>query len=269
EQRAEDRRMARLLEHEAKLLDMEDEFEAEQEMLDFQREQELLRLGEEHEQGLLSEENYLKAVENLNKQHAEAQKEIDQAIHDNKIMLASKTLASLATIMGEETQAGKFFASAQALVDTYSAATSAYKAMAGIPVIGPALGAAAAGTAVATGLRNIQKINQVRTQKYTGGPTPDGGMFTRTGYVHAGEVVFSQQDVRQMGGADAVERLRPTSNQFGKMPTGLSGDNDNMINWRQIASIMGQEVRRGSQIGTGSGIIEANDNAEVRRSAQF
>ena len=61
---------------------------------------------------------------------------------------------------------------ASATIDTFLSATSAYKSMAGIPVVGPALGVAAAGMAVATGLLNIKKI---ASQKFEGGGSVTGG----------------------------------------------------------------------------------------------
>ena len=54
--------------------------------------------------------------------------------------------------------AGKRAAQVQALVDTYASATAAYKAMAGIPVVGPALGVAAAAAAIGAGLANVKQI---------------------------------------------------------------------------------------------------------------
>ena len=64
---------------------------------------------------------------------------------------------------------GKAAAMAQVLIDTPKAAMSAYSAMAGIPVVGPALGAAAAAVAVATGVAQLQNLS---AQSFGGG----GGM---------------------------------------------------------------------------------------------
>ena len=49
-------------------------------------------------------------------------------------------------------------AQVQAMVDTYAGANAAFKAMAGIPVIGPALGAVAATAAIVAGLANVRMI---------------------------------------------------------------------------------------------------------------
>ncbi len=94
-----------------------------------------------------------KVRENVNKQYQESIKA--------RLDLASKVAGSMATIWGEESKVGKGFATAQALIDTYSAANSAYSAMAGIPIVGPALGAAAAAAAVVAGIANVKKIWEV------------------------------------------------------------------------------------------------------------
>lgn len=68
----------------------------------------------------------------------------------------SDTYGNFATILGKESALGKVAATAQATIDTYQSAVSAYKAMSGIPIVGPALGAVAAAAAVAAGLANIK-----------------------------------------------------------------------------------------------------------------
>lgn len=87
--------------------------------------------------------------------------------------IASSTFGSMASILGEESKAGKAFATAQATIDTFKAANSAYAAMAGIPIVGPALGAAAAAAAVVAGIANVKKIWEVPEDgEQTTMPTP-------------------------------------------------------------------------------------------------
>lgn len=75
-----------------------------------------------------------------------------------ELNLASSLLGQAADLFGKQTVAGKTFAVAQATIDTYKAANSAYASMAGIPVVGPALGAVAAGIAIAAGIKNVKAI---------------------------------------------------------------------------------------------------------------
>src|SRR5690606_15190333 len=64
---------------------------------------------------------------------AEKKKMIEQTVQDNKLQLASNTLGNLISLAGKESAVGKALAIAQTTIDTYQAATAAYKAMAGIP----------------------------------------------------------------------------------------------------------------------------------------
>jgi hypothetical protein len=52
----------------------------------------------------------------------------------------------------------KRMAQVTAIIDTYGAANAAYKAMAGIPIVGPALGGIAAAAAITAGLANVAAI---------------------------------------------------------------------------------------------------------------
>lgn len=69
--------------------------------------------------------------------------------------------------------AWKAMAIAQTVIDTYSSAVSSYKALAGIPIIGPALGFTAAGIAVAAGMARVAAI---RSTQYQG--RAKGGVMT-------------------------------------------------------------------------------------------
>lgn len=71
---------------------------------------------------------------------------------------AKSALKSAASAFAEHTVAYKATASAQGLIDTYESAIGSYKALAGIPIVGPALGAAAAGAATYAGIQNIKRI---------------------------------------------------------------------------------------------------------------
>jgi hypothetical protein len=61
---------------------------------------------------------------------------------------------------------------AEAVQNTYSAATGAYNAMASIPVVGPALGAAAAAAAISFGMAQVQAI---KSQTFGGGASVSSG----------------------------------------------------------------------------------------------
>ena len=111
----------------------------------------------------------LKARQELDKLEVKSSQE--------KTALIGDALGNLSNIVGKDTVAGKAFAIAKATIDTYQSAVSAYKSLAGIPVIGPALGAIAAAAAVATGIATVKKIVQVQVP---GGPGGASGSVPTT-----------------------------------------------------------------------------------------
>lgn len=69
---------------------------------------------------------------------------------------------------------------AQALIDTYASAVSAYNSLAGIPVVGPALAATAAAAAISLGLQNVAQIDKQTTRGFADGIIGLDGAGTST-----------------------------------------------------------------------------------------
>lgn len=122
---------------------------------------ELENLKNALDQGSILYEQYYASVQALEQQK-------NAGILDGVTTMLSDTKG----LFEEHTKAYKILASAQALIQTYVNATQAFGALASIPVVGPALGALAAGAAIALGLRNVAKINSVGMA--TGGIVPSG-----------------------------------------------------------------------------------------------
>jgi hypothetical protein len=102
-----------------------------------------------------------------------------EAISAARLSVAKQTLGALAALndafAGEsEVEQKKAFErskkiqSAQALISTYESAVQAFKSLAGIPVVGPALGTAASVAAIASGLAQVKSI---QSQTLGGGAT--------------------------------------------------------------------------------------------------
>jgi hypothetical protein len=112
--------------------------------------------------------------EELAKKQATLQKQLDlvkgsfQAFADVATLFAGKNKKAQKTAFNIQKAANI----ASATIDTYTAATAAFKSAAGIPVIGPVLAPIAAAGAVAAGLINIKKI---AASKFEGGETPSTG----------------------------------------------------------------------------------------------
>lgn len=83
-------------------------------------------------------------------------------------------------------EAMKAFAIAETVIQTYRAAMGAYAALAPIPIVGPALGAAAAAAAVMAGMARVETIRSTEPGEATGtvghsgraNPSYSGGSFS-------------------------------------------------------------------------------------------
>lgn len=126
------------------------------------------------EKGAIKDQEYLNRSIKISK----ARRDIDLLERKTKqetVAAVGDAFGNLSKIVGEDTKAGKAFAIAKTTIDTYSSAVAAYRALAGIPVVGPALGAIAAAAAVAAGIANVKKIVSVQV------PTDSGGSGGGTG----------------------------------------------------------------------------------------
>ncbi|GLX91841.1 hypothetical protein Pfra02_44090 [Pseudomonas fragi] len=158
----------------------------------------------------ISEQTYADRVNNINQQGRDNQTKLEQAKNRAIMVSTSDFFGNMAVLSqsGNKKMAaiGKAAAIAQATISTYDSANKAYAALAGIPIMGPALGAAAAGAAIAAGLANVANIAGIGFSG--GGYTGPGGVNAVAGTVHKGEVVWSQKDIQRFGGVAAVEALR-------------------------------------------------------------
>ena len=126
--------------------------------------------------GAINQDEYTKRISASSKARRELDV-IERTSALDKTKLIGDALGQLSNIVGQETAAGKAFSVAKATIDTYSSAVSAYNALVGIPVIGPALAAIAAGAAVASGIATVKKIVSVQVPNSSGG---GGGSLTQT-----------------------------------------------------------------------------------------
>jgi len=117
-----------------------------------------------------------KTIEKSLQQLSEERIEWDAMTQNEKLNLTKNTLNDLTKIAGEETAAGKAMAITSTTIDTFQSAQASYKSLAGIPVIGPALGGIAAAAAVAMGLKNIAAIRSANSS----GASSGGGSTVST-----------------------------------------------------------------------------------------
>lgn len=91
-----------------------------------------------------------------------------------KLALVKEGLSLAAEMFGKGTGAWKTLKIAEAYINTKQAAIAAYQAMAGIPIVGPALGVAAAGVVTAYGIKQVAEIAKTKV--------PQGAKFFKGGY---------------------------------------------------------------------------------------
>lgn len=120
-----------------------------------------------NEQELAAKENKIRTQQVL----TNVEKDGMNQLVDNFQMLGQQSKAAFA--------AWKAFSIVNAIIDTYTGAQKAFTSLAGIPIVGPALGAAAAGVAIAAGM---MRVNMIRNQQYQG-REKGGSIVANTPYI--------------------------------------------------------------------------------------
>lgn len=172
EQRSERESFQRLVEHQTKLREMEEnhaselelkeaqlafEFEQNEERKAIQKELDLIE-AETTDAEILERKAALEAaLANIEAEYADARVEIAQAAEQQKLSTAADIAGGIAQIAGKQTAVGKAAAAAQAGINTYQGATLA---LANFP--GP-VGIAMAALTVATGIASVAKILGMNT----------------------------------------------------------------------------------------------------------
>ena len=133
----------------------------------------------------------------LELQHSIRRKEIAMEEAEFNVRAVSQAITQIRSSFAEHTAAYKLFAVFQTIVDTYQAATSAYKSTAAIPLVGPFLAPVQAAAAIAFGFSQVANIEK----------TPMPG-YARGGIVvgeKGPEVIAPMQDFAS-GQAQLIER---------------------------------------------------------------
>lgn len=157
-------------------------YNADNEIRDLERQQELNAAQGFHSQREADEAAHQERLMQIRSRYSGAlQSNVVQFANFEKQTQAEKANAivglgaQMFKTMGQQSKtafkAYKAFAITQALINTYQSATSAFAALAPIPIVGPALGAAAAATAVMMGM---QQVRQIKSQQPAG--IAHGGM---------------------------------------------------------------------------------------------
>lgn len=104
---------------------------------------------------------------------------------EQKLSAITGALGSAAEAFNAGSTAWKAIKIAETTITTYQSAVNSYNALSGIPIVGPALGAVAAGLAVATGIAQVVKIKNTPLTKV---PKPSAKSFARGGDTGTGDL---------------------------------------------------------------------------------
>ena len=151
-------------EREIERLELQQDYEAKKALI----EREITDEAQKNDMLLALQTDFNNKVNNLNEEASDNEIMWSEMTTDEKLEYAQKGLDGLAANLGKETAAGKAAAIASTLISTYQGAQDSYTSLAKIPVVGPALGIAAAAAAVAGGLANVKAISQTSTPQTSG-----------------------------------------------------------------------------------------------------
>lgn len=123
----------------------------------------------------------------------------------------SSILGNLAASQDKETKKGfnraKTLSMMQATIDTFASANAAYKAMVGIPVVGPALAIAAAAAAILAGMQNVANI---KAMEFRPPQAATGGLLSGPSHARGGVLIEAEGDEYII----ARERVRTLGKSF-------------------------------------------------------
>ncbi len=151
-------------------------------------------------------------------------KKIEKIAYEGQVKMAGDALGQIASLLGENTAAGKAAAIAQATINTYLGVSQILAA----PPSGPEpmntiIKAVSIATTIGTGIANVAKIVAVNDKFADGGVVPyyiSGSRITNRSNiptqsngdnilatVRSGEVVLNEQQQQALGGADTFRRI--------------------------------------------------------------
>ncbi|MBQ4844927.1 hypothetical protein [Pseudoalteromonas sp. MMG005] len=149
-------------------------------------EQQTVIQEEKDAEKLAATENFLAQQTEVEVDQAKVKSErvtqIEQNEQSSRLSQASDFFGGVASVAkvfgGKQSKAAKAAAIAQTTIKTYESATNAYSSLALIPIVGPALGIAAAAAAVSAGMANVQAIKS----------TNYAGAYDHGGLIPAGKI---------------------------------------------------------------------------------
>lgn len=196
--------------------------------MDRQNAAKLKKLDEYHQLGLISEQMYNDAKDEMVKASA-----IKQGVYAAQQF--SGVFGDLSAAMKEGSKEAKAFAIMQATVNTFTSAVNAYMSASAIPIVGWVMGPIAAAAAIAAGMANVAKIRSAREQ----GGSLAAGQATTIAERNKAEVIMpagasrvrTAQQMRQImgdnpGTGNATPNVTIVNNTTGRIDSATTEQDD-------------------------------------------
>jgi hypothetical protein len=175
----------------------------------------------------------------INQKYALVQNKINEQKEQAKRDSAAATLGDLASLLGEETAAGKAAAIAQATINTYSGIAQVWSSPSVLPEpFATAQKVVSTGVVLASGLQAVRQITSTKTPKLADGgiiPTLESGLINNgsnivplsngddtLAYVGQGEVILNKEQQARAGGSMFFKSLGVKGFAGGGMVSGTS-----------------------------------------------
>ena len=181
-----------------------------------------------YSQGQTTFQQYQNSLTAIGENAAAARMALDKKENDLKLSGLASMFGNLSVLMNTESrkmfEIGKTAAIAETIVSTYSSAQKSYDAMASIPYVGPALGAAAAAAAIVGGLARVSAI--------------ESQSFSR------GSVSATGGDLGVPSAPSAPEASQQQANRLDINFTGVSDSKVGFV----LAEVLNDSIAEGAQI---------------------
>ena len=187
----------------------------------------------------------------------------DKKTNDDKIKNSKKALNATSDILGEASSLAaegseeqKALAAASTLINTYQAAQNAFTSLSEIPVVGVPLGIAAAGAAIAAGLKNVQMINSTPVPKFEKGGYIGGNSHKMGGTIieaEKGEYIINKNSMSDPFLAAMAKNINNMGNDIVNQKSNII-NNDRVTNTAKVYVLESDITRVQNRIN----VIESN-----------
>jgi len=286
EQIAEDEQLARAIEFEQKLIEIQTngatEYELQRAQADEQQRLNLEALEVQRENELISFENYEAKKRLIETQNAEARKAITEAETQTRLSSYADMFGGVASLLGEQTAAGKAAGIAQATINAYQGVTEVWKTPSVLPEPMATIAKVVnTGVVLASGLGAVKKIAGVKAARgmLISGPSHASGgvpISTPSGMIEAegGEVIINKRSSSMFRGLLSEINTAgggiPLFANGGTVPTSVQKQfATNPIDYAALAAAVAEGAAAGTYSGSQSGISDLSENRKISQNANF